>query len=365
MNPLDGPHAMAADSLGLIEVIGGSAAAFDEARAAAESVELFFPPEEVRDVAICGMGGSAIAGDLIAGAYAERLRRPVVVVRDYWLPGWIGPNTLVVLSSYSGGTEETLTCASQALDRESLCVAVTSGGKLGSQYAEEGVPVVPVAPGLQPRAALLRMLAPLLILLQRCEVLPPLGSEIEEARETLRQSVELYGPATPEAENPAKQLARALHGGVPVVWGAELTAAVARRWADQFNENAKLPSIASRLPELDHNQIVGFAGTPPDMSKHNRLVMLRDPRNHRQVQRRFDFTRELVGSHFDAVFSIEAEGRGALARAFDLLMLGDYVSLYLAILRGVDPGPVEVIERLKERLASTGYGRTAEGGSGG
>jgi glucose/mannose-6-phosphate isomerase len=365
MNPLDGPHAMAGDSLGLVDEIGRSLAAFDEARAAAEAVTLIFPPGEVRDVAICGMGGSAIAGDLVAGAYSERLRVPVTVVRDYWLPGWVGPNTLAILSSYSGGTEETLTCASQALDRESLCVAVTSGGKLGSQYAEEGVAVVPVAPGLQPRAALLRMLAPLLVLLERCEVLPPIGSEMEEARETLREAVATYGPDTPERENPAKQLARALHGGVPVVWGAELTAAVARRWAAQFNENSKLPAQASRLPELDHNEIVGFAGTPPDMSKHNRLVMLRDPRNHRQVQRRFDFTRELVGTHFDAVFSIEAEGQGALARTLDLVMLGDYVSLYLAILRGVDPGPVDIIERLKERLASTGFGRTAEGGPAG
>lgn len=364
MNPLDGPEPLARDSLGMMAVLGGSVAAFDESRVAAESVPLAFPASEVRDVAVCGMGGSAIAADLVTGAYSERLRRPVEVVRDYLLPGWIGPNTLVILSSYSGGTEETLTCASQALERESLCVAVTSGGKLGSLYAAEGVAVVPVAAGLQPRAALLRMLVPLLVLLERTEVLPPLGSELEEARETITAAVAAYGPDVPEAQNPAKGLARALLGGLPLVWGAELTAPVAERWRCQINENAKLPASADRLPELDHNALVGFAGTPSELAKLTRLVLLRDPRHHRQVQRRFELTRELVEPHTGGVLSIEAEGRGALARCLDLVMLGDYASLYLGLLRGVDPGPVEVIETLKERLASTGYGRTGgrEGG---
>ena len=140
-------------------------------------------------------------------------------------------------------------------------------------------------------------------------------------------------------------------------WGAELTAPVATRWKGQINENAKLPATASVLPELDHNEIVGFAGTPPELQKLSALVMLRDPRQHRQVQRRFDLTRELVEMHVDRVLSITAEGEGPLARSLDLVTLGDYVSIYLALLRAVDPGPVDVIERLKERLAETGYGR--------
>jgi glucose/mannose-6-phosphate isomerase len=357
---LDGPDATAADSLGLIAGMAGSVAAFDEARAAAEGVELVYPPEEIRDVAICGMGGSAIAADLVVGAYRERLRVPVTVVRDYYLPGWIGENTLVILSSYSGGTEETLTCASQATERNSLCVAVTSGGKLGTFYAAEGVPVVPVVPGLQPRAAILRMLVPLIVLFDRLGVLPSLTSDLEEARATIATSVATLGPEVPESDNPAKQLARSLQASIPLVWGAELTAPVAQRWKGQFNENAKVPAYSSTVPELDHNEIVGFSGMPAPFSELAQLILLRDERQHRQVQRRFDLTRELVEPHVSRVLSVTSEGRSALARMLDLVMLGDYVSLYLALLRAVDPGPVEMIERLKERLAETGYGRSAD-----
>jgi glucose/mannose-6-phosphate isomerase len=207
------------------------------------------------------------------------------------------------------------------------------------------------------------MLVPTLILLERTGVLPEIGSDLEEARETVAASVAALGPDVPEATNPAKQLGRALQGGVPLLWGAELTAPVAVRWKSQICENAKLPASASALPELDHNELVGFAGTPADLGQLTRLVLLRDPRQHRQVERRFDLTRELVEAHVDRVFSITAEGRGPLARMLDLVMLGDYTSLYLALLRGVDPGPVEAIERLKARLAETGYGR-AEGAAG-
>jgi glucose/mannose-6-phosphate isomerase len=360
---LDGPEALAPDSLALIRGVGDSLAAFDEARAAAEGVSLPWPASAVRGVAVCGMGGSAIAADLVAGAYRERLRVPVSVVRDYYLPGWIGEDTLVILSSYSGGTEETLTAASQALERNALCVAVTSGGKLGSFYAAEGVPVVPVAPGLQPRAALLRMLVPLVVLLHRLELVPSLVSDLEEARATISGAVATLGPDVPEAANPAKQLARALQNAVPLIWGAELTGPVAVRWKGQFNENSKIPAFASVLPELDHNEIVGFSGMPAPLSSLAHLIMLRDPRQHRQVQRRFDLTRELVEPHVATALSIEAEGQGALARMLDLVMLGDYASLYLALLRAVDPGPVEMIERLKERLAQTGYGRSADPGA--
>jgi glucose/mannose-6-phosphate isomerase len=229
-----------------------------------------------------------------------------------------------------------------------------------SHYGPEGVPIVPVRPGLQPRAALLRMMVPLLVILERLEVLPPLGADMEEARATIRRSVETLGPDVPEAQNPAKQLARALQRSIPLVWGAELTAPVAVRWKGQFNENAKIPAFASALPELDHNEIVGFAGMPAELSSLATLVLLREPRNHRQVQRRFDLTRELVEPHVASVLNIEAEGQSPLAKMIDLVMLGDYVSLYLALLRAVDPGPVEIIERLKERLARTGYGRIAD-----
>jgi glucose/mannose-6-phosphate isomerase len=175
---LDGPDALQGDSLGLIRGSADSVAAFDEARAAAEAAEIPWPADEVDSVAVCGMGGSAIAADLILGAYRERMRVPCAVVRDYYIPGWIGERTLVILSSYSGGTEETLTAASQAIERNALCVAITSGGKLAQFYGPEGVPVIPVRPGLQPRAALLRLLVPMLVVLDRMGVIGNIGSDL-------------------------------------------------------------------------------------------------------------------------------------------------------------------------------------------
>ena len=358
MGSLDGPDLLARDSLGLVLGTGAAVEAFDAARAAADAVEFPFPNDVIKNVLICGMGGSAIAGELIAGAYRERLRLPLAVHRDYELPGWVGPDTLVILSSYSGNTEETLTATMQAYERNSPCVAITSGGKLGSFYAKEGIPVVPLPGGMQPRAALLWLMVPVAVILERTEVLPSLGSEMEEARETLSAVVAACGPEVPQDANPAKQLAAALHGKVPLIWGAELTAAVARRWKGQLNENAKVPAFWSELPELDHNEIVGFAGMGP-LTPMAQLVMLRDPRNHRQIVRRFELTADLIKREVSGVLSITAEGRGALARMLDLVVLGDYVSLYLALMREIDPGPVEVIEALKERLANTGFGRSA------
>ena len=359
MVDLDAPDALALDSQGLFRELAGSPAAMDEARAAAEAVELTFPADAVRSVALCGMGGSAIAGDIVAGALSERLVKPFGVVRDYYTPGWIGESTLTILSSYSGTTEETLTCALQATERGALCVSITSGGKLAAEYADQGVPTIPVPEGLQPRAALLRILVPVVVLLERCEAITASGADLDEARQTVVDAVAAMAPEVPTASNPAKQLAHQLLDAVPMVWGAEATAAVARRWKTQLNENAEVPAFWSELPELDHNEIVGFPGMGP-LEQVVKVVSLRDERQHRQVQRRFDLTHELVRPHVAGVLTAAAEGRSPLARALDLVILGDYTSLYLALLRGLDPGPVAMIERLKGSLATTPYGRTAD-----
>jgi glucose/mannose-6-phosphate isomerase len=333
-----------------------SVAAFDAARAGAESVDLVWPADAFRNVAICGMGGSGIAGDLVVGAYRERLRMPVQVLRDYYVPGWIGEDTLVILSSYSGETEETLTAASQATEWNAPCVAITSGGKLGSFYRDMGIPVIDLPPGLQPRAALLRLLVPLVVVLSRFGVIPPAGPDLDDARAAVARAVQTMGPEVAAAGNRAKALAAELVDAVPVVWGAEATAAVAQRWKGQVNENAKAPAYWGVLPEVDHNEICGFEGMGA-FGPLARLVLLRDPRHHRQVIRRFDLTRELVEAHVGGVLEVTAEGGTPLGRVLDLVMTGDYTSLYLGLLRGVDPGPVEMIGRLKGRLAETGFGR--------
>ena len=360
MAALDGPEAFAVDSLGLIAGLDGAVRDFDRARAAGEALEPPFPGDAVRDVVVCGMGGSAIAGDLVASAYAERLRRPMQVVRGYYLPGWVGDDTLAFLLSYSGETEETLTCTMQAMERGALCIGMTSGGKLASWYGDRGLPIVPVPGGLQPRMALLHLLVPMVVLMGRLGVLPPQDEELDAAREAVAAAIAAYGPGVPTASNPAKQIAGMLDDTLPLVYGAEGTAGVALRWKCQINENAKMHAVWAALPELDHNEIVGFEH-PGKAGEAAYVVMLRDPRQLRQVERRFDLTRELIEQSVRGVVSVEAEGAGPLARALDLVLLGDYVSLYLACLRGLDPGPVEMIQRLKDRMAVTGYGRSASG----
>ena len=354
--PLDEPDVLALDSIGLVADMADSVAAFDAARAGAEAIEIPWKPEAIRNVAICGMGGSAIAADLVAGAFRERLRVPVGVVRDYYLPGWISEDTLVIVSSYSGETEETLTACMQALERGSPSIGITSGGKLAGRYADEGIPIVPLPPGLQPRAAILRLLVPLVVMLDRMGVVASADADLDEARETVARSVAALGPDVPSETNGAKIFAHALLDTVPIIWGAEATSPVAQRWKCQINENAKAPAYWASLPELDHNEICGFEGMG-DFGPLARLVMLRDPRHHRQVGRRFELTREIVEPTVGGVLEVTADGNSPLARVVDLLMLGDYMSLYLGLLRGVDPGPVEAIGRLKSGLAATGNGQ--------
>lgn len=364
MAELDLPEVLGIDRAGLIAGMASSVLVFDEARGGAEALEVPFQADLINDVLICGMGGSAIAGDLIAGAYYERTRVPLVVHRGYYLPGWADDRTLALLMSYSGETEETLTAAMQALERESPAIAITSGGKLDTWYSgKHGVPVLTIPGGLQPRMALMHMLIPAVVLLARLGVIPPQNQELDAARDAIAAAIDAYGPARPADANPAKQLAMRLHDKVPVIYGAEVTSGIAFRWKCQFNENAKQPAFWATLPEMNHNEIVGWeeAGAFGDQAQ---VVMLRDPRQHRQVERRMALTREIISPGVTDVLTIEGEGESPLARVIDLVLLGDYVSLYAACLRRVDPEPVHSIGVLKAGLATTGNQRLRGGESG-
>ncbi len=364
MSELDLPEVLGVDRAGLIDGLSSSVEVFDASRSAAEALEIPFAGDIIRDVLICGMGGSAVAGDLIATTYYERMRVPLLVHRGYYLPGWAGDHTLAMLLSYSGETEETLTAAMQALERESPAIAITSGGKLDSWYnARHGIPVHSLPGGLQPRMALMYMLIPAVVFLSRLGIIPPQDDDLDAARDAIQSAIDTYGPARPADANPAKQLAMRLHDKVPVIYGAEVTSGVAFRWKCQFNENAKQPSFWAALPEMNHNEIVGWekAGAFGDQAQ---VVVLRDPRQHRQVERRIALTRQIIRPHVSDIITIEGEGDSPLARMIDLVLLGDYVSLYSACLRRVDPEPVDSIGALKQGLATTGNQRLQAGESG-
>jgi glucose/mannose-6-phosphate isomerase len=296
---------------------------------------------------VCGMGGSAIGGDLAAAALGDRATRPITVVRGYALESWIPPQTLVLCASYSGETEEALACFEAAGAAGAERVVLTTGGTLARLAREEGVPVIGVPAGMQPRAAVVYMTIGALECAALCGAAPALHAEIDTATALLEELVEEWGPGAPD-DSLAKSVAGRLEGTVPVVHGAASTVAVGRRWSTQINENAKAPAFWSELPEANHNQICGWErgrGLAPFAG-----VFLGDPDQHPRVRRRM----ELMGSEVERVGAasilLEARGESRLERVLSLVLLGDIVSVYLAVLRGVDPTPVEALEQFKEQL---------------
>jgi glucose/mannose-6-phosphate isomerase len=297
---------------------------------------------------VAGMGGSAVGGLLARAALGDRASRPIVVARGYELPAWATPDTLVLCSSFSGDTEETLACYDAATALGAPRVVATTGGRLAEAARADGVPLIPLPAGFQPRAAVAYMVVCALEVAAACGAGPSVRSEVDVAAAHSERLVEEWGPEAPE-DSLAKSLARGLHGTVPQVAGAGLTAPVAYRWKTQVNENAKLPAFAHELPELDHNEVVGWSGAS-ELGRFS-AVFLADCDQHPRVRQRIALTRELVEPDAAATYVVESRGESPTERMVSLVLLGDLVSLYLAVLRGVDPTPVDVIERLKAALA--------------
>ena len=302
------------------------------------------PFEAHGGLAICGMGGSAIGADLAAAAVGPRARNPIYTLRRYDLPPWIGEETAVLCSSYSGNTEETLSCYSAAREAGAQIIALTTGGKLAELARADGVPVIGVPSGMQPRAAVGYMAVCSLEVAALCGVAPSLRSEIEAAASFLRQLADEWGPDAAE-DSPAKALARTLQGSIPVIYGAGLTAPAARRWKTQVNENAERHAFFAELPEADHNEICGWATGAP-LS----VVFLDDSTLHPRLRRRIELTAEIARDGAQAVEVVESRGESAFERLMSLVFLGDLMSVYLAVLGGTDPMPVAVLERFKVEL---------------
>jgi len=296
---------------------------------------------------VAGMGGSSIGGALARAVLGDRASRPIALARGYGLPASTTPDTTVLCQSYSGNTEETLAVyeAAQALGANTI--VVTTGGKLADQARRDGVPVIPLPGGFQPRAAVAYALVVALEVAALCGAGDNLHSEVDVAAEHAAALVELWGPTSGEGSL-AKTLARGLHGTIAQISGAELTAPVAYRWKTQFNENAKVPAAASELPELCHNELVGWEGAK-SLGQFS-AVFLDDSDLHPRVRQRIELTRGLIASRGGGTFRVESIGQTRLERLVSLVLLGDLVSLYLAVLRKVDPAPVEASDFLKSAL---------------
>jgi len=295
-------------------------------------------PRQSAGLVVAGMGGSAVGGALARGALGDREARPIVLVRGYELPSWVGEDWTVLLSSYSGSTEETLAVWDAAGAAGAHRVVCTTGGPLAERARAERVAVIPVPGGFQPRAAVGYSTVVALEVAAAVGVAPSVRDEVDAAAVLVESLSAEWGPDAP-ADSEAKALAAVLHDAVPVFTGAGLTAPVAYRWKSQVNENANRPAFASELPEADHNEIEAWTARGPFVP-----VFLEDPAgDHPRVRRRFDVTAELAGG----AQRVTARGETRVERLMSLVHLGDLVSLYVAVLNGTDPAGVPLLERLK------------------
>lgn len=307
------------------------------------------PGAEIKQVIVAGMGGSAISGELAADLFPAQC--PIVVNRNYNLPQYVGSETVLIALSYSGETEETLSAVRQAESRGARIICVTGGGKLNELAAQKGWPLVLVPTGFQPRAALPYLLIPLLSILGKLGVIPPVEAEIAKSLPLIKKLRDEYGENNPARSNPAKQLAKKVIGRVPVIFGATgTTGAIATRIKNQFNENTKSPAFASVFPEVNHNETASFFVLQRE--KHNfALIVLRDEADNERVKKRIEITKSLISPQFGGAIELVAQGKSVFARAMSLIMLGDFASVYAAISQGIDPTTIEAIVRLKKEMS--------------
>jgi glucose/mannose-6-phosphate isomerase len=304
--------------------------------------------DDVTSITFCGMGGSAVAGDVLRALYRERLGVPFDVHRSPTLPAYCAPRTLVIASSYSGTTAETLACFREAVARGCRIIVLSSGGPLASEARDGGYAVIPAPPGSMPRAALGHLAFGAIGALETVGLLPAAAADVDETVRELTALAARLGPDVPRNDNDAKELAWQLGDRVPVIWGADgIGAVAAARWKTQCNENAKMPAWSSALPELDHNEVVGWTRPAGEGAM---VVALRHEDEHPEVAARFAPSLGLAREAGAVTAEEWAAGRSSLARLFSLILMGDFTSTYAGLLRGVDPTPVAAIDRLKAAL---------------
>lgn len=311
-------------------------------------------PREYADidhVVVLGMGGSAIGGDLTRTLAQTECRVPIVVVREYSAPAFVGAHTLAIASSHSGNTEETIAAMEDAHARGAKLVAISGGGKIAERAQRWNAPLIRINYASQPRAALGHSFVPLLGVLQKVGLIGDQTRAIDESIAVMEEWQREIREDVPSGRNRAKQIAQELAGRAPVVYGAGILSEVAHRWKTQFNENSKSFAFYETLPELNHNAVVGCA-FPASARTQFFVLLLTSSFDHPRIRTRFAVTRELLSQNAIPHETVAARGENALAQVLSAIHFGDYVSYYLAIINRVDPTPVDNIVFLKERLAA-------------
>jgi glucose/mannose-6-phosphate isomerase len=297
-------------------------------------------PQPAAGVLVCGMGGSAIGGELAAGTFGDRLTKPLLTIRGYELPSWATPEWTVLCSSYSGNTEETLACFEAAEVLGARRIVLSTGGQLVERARDAEVPVI-APPGIyQPRVAVAYMVVGAAAVAALAGVAPGITAEVDVAAAFLEREA-----LTIKAK--ASEIAAELAAAPTVVYGADLTAPVAHRWKTQLNENAKVHAFYAELPEADHNEVCGWSGAADGIA----AVFLEDCDQHPRERRRLELTAEVAADSGAPVVRVETEGETRAERLLWATLLGDLVSLEVARQRGVDPERIDAIDRIKEGMS--------------
>jgi glucose/mannose-6-phosphate isomerase len=306
------------------------------------------PAARIKNIVVTGLGGSAIGGDLLRSYLSSELAIPFVVNRHYFLPEFVNEESLVIVSSYSGNTEETLAAHQDAIRRKARVICISSDGTTARMAGKYRQPLVTIPRGYPPRAALGYSFFAPLVILSGMKLIRSKERDILETLELLSNKSGLY--TSLERNNPPLRIANMLHGKLPVIYSsADRFDVVNLRWRGQIAENAKTLAFGHVLPEMNHNELVGWK-VLTSLMKQIVVVMLYDQEDHPRVKVRMSITEKVIRSYAADVIEVRSEGKSLLARMFSLIYLGDWTSYYLAILNRVDPTPVEVIDMLKSKL---------------
>ncbi len=349
MNLDDLDHFRALDSRNFLRDIDTLPDQVEQAWALGSQYALPDDYRNVRQIVITGMGGSAIGGTLAQALVAGECRVPITVLRDYQMPAYVGPDTLVIGSSHSGNTEETLSACQAALERGARLLALTRGGKLGALAEQRGLPVWRFEHAGQPRSAVGFSFMLTLAALTKAGLVADPSAQVAEAVAAMRQQQTSLRAETPVVRNMAKRMAGQIMQRVGAIYGAGCLAPVARRWKGQINEVAKSFALFDELPEMDHNSVVGTVYPEETLSKFM-VLFLRSKHDHPRNRLRVDVTREIYMTAGFNTDIIDAHGPSPLADMLTVLHYGDYTAYYLAMCYDIDPSPIPQIDYLKEQL---------------
>jgi glucose/mannose-6-phosphate isomerase len=304
---------------------------------------------ECAGVIVLGMGGSAIGGDLARSYLTGKLSIPVTVNRSYELPSFANAKTLIIASSYSGNTEETLSAFEQAVAKKLPILCVTTGGTLGKRAKELKLPVIIVPGGMQPRAALGYSFVPILLALEKLGLTSGEEQDLERAASLLDTLAERYGITHLDDNNPAFKLAGEIVHRVPVMYASSSEEAIALRWHGQMNENGKHLAFHNLVSEMNHNELESWSH-PIDLVQRFSIVLLSMSEEHPRIAKRFEVMKGMFHSKQVDVFECKAEGASRIEQLFSLISLADWTSYYMALFAGSDPTAIEAIEEFKQKM---------------